>query len=80
MSGIAIEAYLARLYTDPAAREIFLADPARAAREAGLEEADANSLPPPRERQSLPCAVTQPTTTTPNQINDWRRSSARFIG
>ena len=44
MSGLAIEAYLARLYTDPAAREIFLADPALAAREAGLAEEDANSL------------------------------------
>jgi hypothetical protein len=44
MSGIAIEAYLARLYADPAARETFLADPVSAARAAGLGEGEANSL------------------------------------
>ncbi len=44
MSTTALEAYLAQLYTDPAARQTFLTDPLRAAREAGLDEADANLL------------------------------------
>jgi hypothetical protein len=44
MSSIALEAYLAKLYTDPAARESFLADPVSAARDAGLGDAAATSL------------------------------------
>ena len=44
MSSIALEAYLARLYTDAAARENFFADPACATREAGLNEADSTAL------------------------------------
>ena len=44
MSSAAIEAYLAKLYTDAAAREVFLADPASAARNAGLSAEDAESL------------------------------------
>lgn len=44
MSSVSLEAYLARLYTDAAAREIFLANPVGAARDAGLSEAEANSL------------------------------------
>ena len=44
MSSIALEAYLARLYTDSVARKAFLADPVGTAREFGLTEADANAL------------------------------------
>ena len=44
MSQAALEAYLARLYTDAALRGSFLADPAAAARDAGLDEADASAL------------------------------------
>lgn len=44
MSQIAVEAYLAKLYTDADARTAFLADPMRAARIAGLDEEDAKSL------------------------------------
>ncbi|MBL0124462.1 MAG: hypothetical protein IPP88_17615 [Betaproteobacteria bacterium] len=44
MSSAAIEAYLAKLYTDSAAREAFLVNPESAARDAGLSAADAESL------------------------------------
>ena len=44
MSQLALETYLARLYTEPALREAFLADPARAAHEAGFDDADTNAL------------------------------------
>jgi len=44
MSQAPLEAYLARLYTDDALREALLADPACAARDAGLDEADAAAL------------------------------------
>ena len=44
MNQVALEAYLAKLYTDADARTAFLADPLRAARIAGLDEEDAKSL------------------------------------
>ena len=44
MSQIAVEAYLAKLYTDADARTVFLADPMRAARMAGLSDEEAKSL------------------------------------
>ena len=44
MNSLALETYLATLYTDAAARASFLADPLRAARDAGLSEDDANAL------------------------------------
>lgn len=44
MSSSTLEAYLAKLYTDPIARKAFLADPAGTACEFGLTEADANAL------------------------------------
>lgn len=44
MNQGALEAYLAKLYTNPDARETFLADPVSAARDAGLSDTDANSL------------------------------------
>ena len=44
MNPIALETFLAKLYTDPAARNSFLADPVRAAHDAGLEDDDVASL------------------------------------
>lgn len=44
MSPVTLEASLARLYTDTAARETFLADPAGEAKKAGLDEADVIAL------------------------------------
>jgi hypothetical protein len=44
MNSVALEAYLAKLYTDAAAREFFLLDPVNAARNAGLTDAEAESL------------------------------------
>ena len=44
MNTSAIEAYLALLYTDREACEAFLADPAGAARAAGLGEAEAAEM------------------------------------
>ncbi len=44
MSSVALEAYLAKLYTDTAERKIFLVDPVNAARNAGLSAAEAESL------------------------------------
>ena len=44
MNPVALETYLAKLYTDPVARQSFLADPLSAARQAGLNDSDANSL------------------------------------
>ena len=44
MNQIALEAFLAKLYTDPAARNTFLSDPVRAAHDAGLEADDVGSL------------------------------------
>lgn len=44
MRAIALEAYLAKLYTDIDAREAFLADPERAAHAAGISDADAAAL------------------------------------
>jgi hypothetical protein len=44
MSQIPLETCLARLYTDAALRDSFLADPANAAHDAGLSEADATAL------------------------------------
>ncbi len=44
MNSLALEAYLARLYTDSAERENFLASPAKTARDAGLGNDDAESL------------------------------------
>ena len=44
MSSTTIEIYLARLYTNAAAREKFLADPQNEARNAGLSNADAVAL------------------------------------
>ena len=44
MSQVPLETYLARLYTDPALRESFLLDPASAAHDAGLSQADASAL------------------------------------
>jgi hypothetical protein len=41
---VTIEAFLARLYTDAAARERFLADPEAEARRAGLAEDDVRRL------------------------------------
>lgn len=39
-----LESFLARLYTDAAARSAFLADPVSMARAAGLSEADAADM------------------------------------
>lgn len=44
MSSPAFEAFLARLYADPAALGRFLADPAREAARAGLSPAEVESL------------------------------------
>jgi hypothetical protein len=44
MSQAVLETYLARLYSDAALRESFLADPEGAAREAGLGPSDASAL------------------------------------
>ena len=44
MSSVALEAYLARLYTDIDAREAFLAYPERAARAEGISDTDAAAL------------------------------------
>lgn len=44
MSQCTLEAYLAMLYTDAAERDIFLADPETAARNAGLSTADVIAL------------------------------------
>jgi hypothetical protein len=44
MSHPRFEAFLAELYTDADARRRFLADPRRAARLAGLDEADVETL------------------------------------
>ena len=44
MSSVALEAYLARLYTDATERENFLADPERAALAAGLPQEDSAAL------------------------------------
>ena len=44
MNPIALETFLAKLYTDQAARNSFLADPVRAAHDAGLEDDDISSL------------------------------------
>ena len=42
--GAALEAYLAKLYTDARAREVFLANPRAAARSHGVSESDAQAL------------------------------------
>lgn len=44
MDAMRLEAFLARVYTDPAALELFLADPAEAARAAGLSTGEAQAL------------------------------------
>ena len=44
MSSAQLEAFLARLYTDEAWRNKFLADPEAAARAAGFTEADVQAL------------------------------------
>ena len=44
MSGIRLEAFLARLYSEPAARADFLRDRAAAARRAGLAAGDLIAL------------------------------------
>lgn len=44
MSSPALETFLARLYTDPALLDAFLADPANAARKAGLAAAEVAAL------------------------------------
>lgn len=44
MNPIALEAFLARLYTDPALRAAFLADPVAVARAAGLDVDTSRSL------------------------------------
>ncbi len=44
MSGQALETFLARLYTDPATRHDFLADPRGAAVSAGLEPLEIEAL------------------------------------
>ena len=44
MSQVSLEAYLACLYTDAAARESFLADPTGAARRAGFSQEEADAL------------------------------------
>lgn len=44
MSATALEAFLARLYVDAAARASFLADPLAAARAAGLDEQEAAAV------------------------------------
>lgn len=44
MTGPAFEAYLARLYVDPAARSLFLADRRGEALRAGLSPAEADAL------------------------------------
>ena len=43
-ASVALEAYLARLYTDSAERKKFLSDPVAAARDAGLSDEYANAL------------------------------------
>ena len=42
--SMSVEAFLARLYVDAAARARFLADPEREARRAGFDEATAREL------------------------------------
>jgi hypothetical protein len=44
MSSVALETFLARLYTDPAARQRFNADPGGEARLAGLSAAECQAL------------------------------------
>ncbi len=44
MNTAALEAFLARLYTDDALRERFLADPQAEAQRAGLSAAEAEAL------------------------------------
>ena len=44
MSAVRVEAFLARLYVDAEARRRFVADPRGCARQAGLAEADVDSL------------------------------------
>ena len=44
MSSMALESYLARLYTDPAARARFNADPEGEASRAGLSEAECAAM------------------------------------
>ena len=44
MEGVALEAFLARLYTDAEARVTFLADPRGEALRAGLSPGEAESL------------------------------------
>ena len=44
MSGVALEAYLARLYTDAAARARFDADPEGEAKRAGLSAAECTAM------------------------------------
>jgi hypothetical protein len=44
VNGIALEAYLARLYTDATTREKFLADPGHEARAAGLSDTEVVAL------------------------------------
>jgi hypothetical protein len=44
MSQVALEAFLARLYTDAEARSSFLADPGNAARDAGLDRAEVDAM------------------------------------
>ena len=44
MSSAALETYLARLYTDTALRERFLADPRLEAQRAGLAASEVNAL------------------------------------
>ena len=44
MSSLALETYLARLYTDAAARRKFSADPGGEARRAGLSTAECRAL------------------------------------
>jgi hypothetical protein len=43
-SAVRLERFLARLYTDPAVRAAFLADPRAVALAAGLSEEDADAL------------------------------------
>jgi hypothetical protein len=44
MNGVALERFLARLYTDAELRRRFLDDPLGAARTAGLDDAQARAL------------------------------------
>lgn len=44
MSSVALEAYLARLYTDIDAREAFLVDALKAAKAAGISDTEAEAL------------------------------------